>query len=224
MVKNGVVSESFRLATILALTGGFMDSYSYLMRGNVFANAETGNIVLMGISLAQGQWMNALKYLVPIVAFALGIYAADRVHTGLGEEAKIHWKEGVLWLEILLVMAAGFIPQAGNSLVNSMIAFICAMQIATFRKIRGKAYSNTMCTGNLKSGTELLFAAEHKHDPKKRKEGLHYYWVDLSFLAGAALGVFFCRLFAERAIWFCSVTLLCAVAFIMYQKKGADAL
>ena len=40
MVKQGVVSESFRLATILALTGGFMDAYSYLMRGGVFANAE----------------------------------------------------------------------------------------------------------------------------------------------------------------------------------------
>ena len=48
MVRQGVVSESFRLATILALTGGFMDAYSYLMRGGVFANAETGNIVLEG--------------------------------------------------------------------------------------------------------------------------------------------------------------------------------
>ena len=57
------MSESFRLATILALTGGFMDAYSYLMRGGVFANAETGNIVLMGISLAQGEWQRALYYL-----------------------------------------------------------------------------------------------------------------------------------------------------------------
>ena len=90
MVRQGVVSESFRLATILALTGGFMDAYSYLMRGGVFANAETGNIVLMGISLAQGEWQRAFYYLIPIVAFALGIYATEKVRIHVGELTMLH--------------------------------------------------------------------------------------------------------------------------------------
>ena len=222
MVRQGVVSESFRLATILALTGGFMDAYSYLMRGGVFANAETGNIVLMGISLAQGEWQRAFYYLIPIVAFALGIYATEKARIHVGERVMIHWREAVLWVEVFLVFIAGFIPQEGNPAVNSMIAFICAMQIEAFKKIRGKAYSSTMCTGNLKSGTELLCSAEHKGNWKKRREGLHYYWIDLVFLGGASLGVLCCNLFAERAIWFCMASLLAAILFIMYHKRESD--
>ena len=34
------MSETLRLGIILALSGGFMDAYSYLERGNVFANAK----------------------------------------------------------------------------------------------------------------------------------------------------------------------------------------
>ena len=40
------ISESIRLGAILALSGGFMDAYSYMERGEVFANAQTGNMLL----------------------------------------------------------------------------------------------------------------------------------------------------------------------------------
>ena len=48
------MSESFRLGAVLALTGGFLDAYTYLIRGGVFANAQTGNIVLLGVRLMRG--------------------------------------------------------------------------------------------------------------------------------------------------------------------------
>ena len=41
-------SETLPVGLLLALTGGLLDGYSYLNRGQVFATAETGNIVLMG--------------------------------------------------------------------------------------------------------------------------------------------------------------------------------
>ena len=54
MLTSKKVSESVRLGSILMFSGGFLDAYSYLVRGEVFATAETGNIALMGISLARG--------------------------------------------------------------------------------------------------------------------------------------------------------------------------
>mgnify|MGYP000122724758 CR=1 FL=1 len=48
------MSESFLLAALLAIVGGFLDAYSYLLRGHVFANAQTGNIVLFGVYLQKG--------------------------------------------------------------------------------------------------------------------------------------------------------------------------
>ena len=40
------MSESLLLGAILATVGGFLDAHTYICRGKVFANAETGNIVL----------------------------------------------------------------------------------------------------------------------------------------------------------------------------------
>lgn len=57
---NGQMSDSLRLGTVLTLAGGLQDAYSYNCRGQVFANAQTGNIVLLGQSLAGGQWAVAL--------------------------------------------------------------------------------------------------------------------------------------------------------------------
>ena len=71
------MSESLLLGALLAVAGGFFDAYTYLCRGGVFANAQTGNIVLFGLELAQREWMRALGYLVPIVAFAVGVVAAE---------------------------------------------------------------------------------------------------------------------------------------------------
>ena len=47
------MSESSFLTAILAIVGGFLDAYSYLMRGHVFANAQTGNIVLFGVNTSK---------------------------------------------------------------------------------------------------------------------------------------------------------------------------
>ena len=67
------ISESIGLGTILALSGGFMDAYSYIERGKVFANAQTGNMLLFGVNLSEGNYQTMLNYLFPVLAFALGI-------------------------------------------------------------------------------------------------------------------------------------------------------
>ncbi len=45
-------AERLAAACLLSMTGGFLDIYTYLYRGKVFANAVTGNMVLFGFNLA----------------------------------------------------------------------------------------------------------------------------------------------------------------------------
>lgn len=222
METDRKVSESIRLGTILAITGGFMDAYSYIVRGGVFANAVTGNIVLTGLHLADGNFAKSLHSFIPVLSFAVGVFVAECIREKLGTSGKIHWKEGILWAELLVVFLAGFLPQEFNSIVNFSIAFVCAMQVEAFRKIRGKAFATTMCTGNLRSGTELLSVGIFTKNAAKKKEALHYYWIDFIFCVGAIIGYFVCHMFAEHAIWFCMITLLLAVLFIGKEKKTAE--
>ena len=217
MIKSERVSESMRLGTILMLTGGFLDAYSYLIRGNVFATAETGNIVLLGINLAFGNFGKAGRYLIPIVSYAVGIFVAEWIKKCLADGTKVHWKEGVLWLELLIVFAAGFIPQAGNSVVNCMIAFVCAMQVEAFRKVRGQPFASTMCTGNLRSGTDLLYRGVRTGDRKLVGKALRYFGVIGCFMAGAALGGVLSAWWGQWAV----LTAVCfqAAAFFRMSRR-----
>ena len=75
--SNITPSEMFFTGILLAFTGGFLDAYTYILRGNVFANAQTGNIVLLGINIANGNISKVIYYFVPILAFAFGIFLTD---------------------------------------------------------------------------------------------------------------------------------------------------
>ena len=52
MKHSKQMSESVRLGILLALSGGLMDAYSYIVRDRVFANAQTGNMLLFGVNLS----------------------------------------------------------------------------------------------------------------------------------------------------------------------------
>ena len=70
------MSESIELGIVLAASGGFMDAYSYIMRDHVFANAQTGNMLLLGVSISERNWPEVVRYLFPVLAFAASL-AAD---------------------------------------------------------------------------------------------------------------------------------------------------
>ena len=134
---HGQMSESLLLGALLAMAGGFFDAYTYLCRGKVFANAQTGNIVLFGANIAEGNWLRAAEYFLPILAFALGVVAAEivkRRYKKRQSDINIHWRQIVVLVEIVLLAAAAFMPQTLNTTVNIMISFICAMQVESQMK------------------------------------------------------------------------------------------
>ena len=59
--KNSQMSSSLAVGILLALAGGFMDAYSYMARGHVFANAQTGNILLVAVAISEGRPADSLR-------------------------------------------------------------------------------------------------------------------------------------------------------------------
>ena len=72
-LRHGQMSEAFSTMVFLTLSGGLQDAYTYCVRGQVFANAQTGNIVLMSQRAFAGDLAGVLRYLIPLLAFALGV-------------------------------------------------------------------------------------------------------------------------------------------------------
>ena len=122
---HGQMSESLLLGALLAMAGGFFDAYTYLCRGKVFANAQTGNIVLLSANLMDGNWERVLHYLVPLCAFALGVLTAEKMRERFKEMQKLHWRQLVVLGEVLLLFLVGFLPQEQNLLANAFVSFAC---------------------------------------------------------------------------------------------------
>lgn len=107
---HGQMSESLLTASFIILSGGLQDAYTYLCRGKVFANAQTGNIVLCSAYLFDGQWRHSARYLVPVLSFLLGIFAAECIHRHFKYTEKVHWRQMIILAEIALLFAVGFLP------------------------------------------------------------------------------------------------------------------
>lgn len=220
------MSEAMSTGIFLTLSGGFQDAYTYYTRGKVFANAQTGNIILLGHNAMNGDFTDAFRYLVPVLAFAGGIYISEVIRGIYREYGKLHWRQIVVVLEILLLFVVGFLPQSTNMAANILVSFVCAMQVEAFRKMKGSAYASTMCIGNLRSATEMLYRYRHTKEKGCLEKCLRYYGVILVFGIGAALGSFMTSLFEERTIWIsCGFLFVCfCIMFIKEDIEGERGL
>ena len=97
--------------TLIAVAG-FWGAYTYLLRGNVFCNAQTGNVVLMGLALGSAEWAKAGYYLVPISAYILGAFVSE-----------------LMLIEMIAVLGLGFLPEtAPVQICQVVINFVASMQ------------------------------------------------------------------------------------------------
>lgn len=212
------MSESFLTAVFLSLSGGLQDAYTYLFRGKVFANAQTGNIVLLSANLMDGNWERVVHYLVPLCAFALGVLTAEKMRERFREMRTLHWRQLVVLGEGLLLFLVGFLPQEQNLLANAIVSFACAMQVQAFRKVHGYPFASTMCIGNLRSGMDALVAFGHTHDKNALWKSLHYFAIIFIFALGAGIGTQCVGIFGERTIWLSCALLLVSLCFMFIKE------
>jgi uncharacterized membrane protein YoaK (UPF0700 family) len=216
-LRKGQMSDSVMLAVVLTLAGGLQDAYSYNCRGHVFANAQTGNVVLLGQNLAMGEWKSAVRYLMPLLAFVGGVYVAELIHYRCKQSQRLHWRQIVLMTELLFLILAGLMPEQWDMFANMLLSFSCAMQVNAFRKFRGMPSATTMCIGNMRSATELLCRYHITGNAKEKQASIYYYSIIGIFALGAAVGSILCRVMGRHTIWVAAGLML--VGFVMMFIK-----
>lgn len=221
MKNTKQMSENFVLGISLAVVGGFLDAYTYITRGGVFANAQTGNIVLLGINVAKGDFFKAGHYLIPVVAFAVGILLSEFIKLWLKESQVIHWRQIIIFIEAALLLGTSLIPpNQHNAVVNTAVSFVCALQVQAFRVINNNTVATTMCTGNLRSGTELLFLAIIDKDKSLIRRSFTYYGIILSFIIGAVCGSLLTNVLNTKSVYFAVIILI--FPFVLMFKKSEN--
>ncbi|MBR1848547.1 MAG: DUF1275 domain-containing protein [Lachnospiraceae bacterium] len=213
------MTESFRFSAVLSLSGGLQDAYTYNLRDGVFANAQTGNVVLMSQHLMQGDLKLALHYLGPLLSFALGILLAEMIGHDLKKAKKITWQQVILFLEICLLFVVGFLPTSVNMLANALVSLSCAMQVQGFRKVHDFPYASTMCIGHLRRGMESFSVYLREKEKNMLMKALHYFGIIFIFAFGAGLGGILSRQIGMKTIWISCILLLFDCLFLFREVR-----
>ena len=130
---RGQMSDSMLTAAFIILSGGLQDAYTYLCRGKVYANAQTGNIVLLSTYLCNGEWAAAGRYLVPVLAFMAGIFAAECVHRRFRRMERVHWRQMILLADIVLLCGAQESPlDSGNIPVKVALLYVAEVLVLRY--------------------------------------------------------------------------------------------
>jgi uncharacterized membrane protein YoaK (UPF0700 family) len=209
------------VACVLTLTGGFLDAFTYLDHGRVFANVMSANVVLLGVFAVSEDWPQALKHVPPLIAFMLGVVAAQVIRLPairLRKPALV-----ALGIEIAILAALSFLPRSFPHLsIVSAIAFAVALQHASFTRVIHWSYNSVMTTVNLRIFTENLFAAARpSRTPEIVRQAYTYGAICLSFMSGGVIGALATRALHNTALWVPVVLLALVLLRVAYPHKEA---
>jgi uncharacterized membrane protein YoaK (UPF0700 family) len=215
--------EGLLTGLLLAGVGGFLDAYTFVGYGGVFANAQTGNIVLFGVDCQAGHWREAALHIPPVAAFILGVAFAQTLAQPEVRKVVRRPTRWVLVAEIVVLAAAGARPDwVPRQVVPGVIAFAAAVQVSTFRSLDGVEYSSTLTTSNLRTLTAKIYQWRARHDPASRHQAALLAYVVAAFAAGAAVGGLCTRLIHQQAAWIAAAILIFVLAAIVIETSRLD--
>ena len=194
---------------LLISAAGWFGAYTYLLRGGVFCNAQTANVVVFAVSLGTRNWMKALYLLLPISAYFSGALVSELLGRAVKRFHFLRWETVLVGLEILSVVIIGFLPKkAPDQIVQVVFNFICSMQFNTFRQVEGVSAATTFVTNHIRElGYNTARLIRHHERKYARKIWLHGRLL-ACFILGAVVSAVACQLFGLYSIWGSGLILL----------------
>jgi uncharacterized membrane protein YoaK (UPF0700 family) len=167
--------RSLLVASLLSMSGGFLDAFTWLSLG-VFASSQTGNTVFLGIYALSGQWQRALHHLLPLAAFVVGALVAVRTRAAL---------RCLIGEIVCLAAAMLLLHRVPDEIAILVISFGVALQSASFRLVGRWKYLSVTVTGNMLRAIDQFVAASDRDAVRGTGTMLT---LCLMFLFGAAVG------------------------------------
>ncbi|MGX4686082.1 YoaK family protein [Vagococcus sp. JNUCC 83] len=209
------------MAFLLAIAAGSMDGYTYYI-GKAFSTVQSGNIILLGQTIATKNWDHFGTVVATILFFGLGSMATAVLEI-LGVKKKKIWAFEILILEAIILLGLGFTPiNHYFSIVHlcMLISFIAGMQGNAFHKIDGLLYGNIAVTLNVQLAFNYVIQGL-----TGVKDGWKNCWlytaVLIGFAGGGLVGTGLTSLYGDKSLWFTAILLVC-IAFYTKVIKIED--
>ena len=227
--KDFLECERWLVFVLMMFVGGYFGAFTYSIRGGVFCNAQTGNIVLLAMALGNENWLHALYLIIPITAYCLGAFISEILPNKIKKFHIIRWDTTLVIIEIIMVIFLGFLPESAPvQITQILINFVCSMQYNTFRQAEGIPMSTTFCTNHVRQvGIAISKSIQH---PEEKTFYLKKMWIHIgmltAFLLGGILSSLLCR-FLLKAIWISLIPLVIVLTDLLYadfvkEKKDLE--
>lgn len=221
--KKFSAESSLYVFASLAIVGGFLESFTYFCHDGVFCNAQTGNVVLMAVEIAGGDFTGAFTHLFSILAYIVGIL----ISAVLREFVKSPYRHCAVTLaEILALCAIACIPESAPHIATyASVSLLCAVQYNIFTECHETALATTFCTNNLRQLTLSLYTGIRKNDRAMLKKGGIYAVMLLSFAAGAVFGALSVSAIpANFSVFMCAAVLIPVFVCLIVRCSRARGL
>lgn len=175
------------MCVLATAAGGAMDAWVYLDHGHVFANAQSGNVVLMSIALARGDGFGAARRLPSLFAFVAGM-AASRLAGVWLKRAGLNSRDLRFGVEAALLVGLALVADHwSNDAVTAGVGLIAGLQITALSHVGGWGFNTGMTTGNLRSLVNASVKVIHGSREDRPQVALMAS-ITLAFFAGALVG------------------------------------
>ncbi|WP_353529950.1 YoaK family protein [Apilactobacillus kunkeei] len=182
-MKNKDIFTHPLIAILMAITSGGIDAYTFIEQGGVFAGLQTGNSILFGISLANHDFAQSLKYIFSIIFFALGIVIIKVMQRKL--DSINTRKVIIMFYEIVVIMLVGLLVKDTSSvLIVGLLSLVSAAQLQEFKLLKGNPFNPLMMTGNISKIANNAYLALVDHDKKAKALLIDTIMVITSFILG----------------------------------------
>src|SRR5271168_4431486 len=227
-VRNGAIVIStpytLRFAVLLTLANSFLDAHTYLVRGGVFANLQTGNVIFFAIHLSERHWGDSLSRLWPMFAFITGVVLSSHIKSGRVDKMVPHPLRWTMAIQAAALAGFGFLPATlPPRLVVVPISFLGGIQIGLFRSIGDLAYMPLATTGNLQRLAEAGYDFLVEKNSSSRKAFTVYASLIGAFAAGAIAGAFTTRALGLHAIWVpAGLLAFTLILFVIDERESTE--
>jgi len=194
--------ETLPVAALLILAAGMLDAHTYVGYGGVFANAMTGNIVILMIHLARGDFAGAAHYVCPIAAYVGGVALAHTLKEKPVAGRIVYPARLALAIEVGFLALAALLPGVPGTVVVTGIAFVAAMQATAFTRVGTFAFTSVTTSANLRHFAESFMAAVvFRRGAAAWRQLMFFFTVVVCFFAGALGGGAATYAFGHAALW-----------------------
>ncbi|WP_212733191.1 YoaK family protein [Terriglobus roseus] len=208
---------------LLAMSSGLTDALVYILHGGVFAFAMTGNLVLLGVSVATHDTGEVFRHMVPLLGFAAGVLAGKSM---LRWQRSLVMPVTMLLQATVLLLAGLFAGRLHSNVLVITLSVSGGILVTVLRKVGDIPFNIAFMTGNLRAvivgAFDAVFPPEHSTAVRGASEFRIVGLTCAGFLCGAAIGGTTAHRLQNHAFWIAALLFFVA-GYLLRRAETTEA-